>query len=158
MPLPHAGAQVVQLFDSWVGQLAPIDYQTYVAPHVHNILEDLASCGVPVIHFGTGTATLLESMAAAGGNVIGLDWRTPLDDGWKRIGYDRAVQGNLDPCVLFAGRDVIEHRARIVLDQAAGRPGHIFNLGHGVLPETPVDAVQALVDFVHDYRYQPSDA
>lgn len=151
-----AGVQAVQLFDSWVGQLSPLDYQTFVAPHVHGILQDLSSAGVPVIHFGTGTATLLESMTAAGGDVIGLDWRTPLDEGWKRIGYDHAVQGNLDPCVLFAPRKIIQQRARVVLDQAAGRPGHIFNLGHGVLPETPVEEVQALVDFVHEYRFEPT--
>jgi uroporphyrinogen decarboxylase len=105
--------------------------------------------GVPVIHFGTGTHALLELQREAGGDVIGLDWRTPLDEGWKRVGYDRAVQGNLDPTVLFAPIDVVKKHAKRVLDAAGGRPGHIFNLGHGILPETPVDTVKALVDFVH---------
>lgn len=148
----EAGAQAVQLFDSWVGQLAPLDYEQSVAPYVRQILSDLESTGVPVIHFGTGTATLLESMARAGGTVLGLDWRVPLDEGWRRIGYDRAVQGNLDPAVLLADWPVVEQRARDVLDRAAGRSGFIFNLGHGILQPTPVEHVQALVDFVHAYR------
>lgn len=145
-----AGAQAVQLFDSWIGQLSAADYDEFVAPHVRTILSDLQAAGVPVIHFGTGTATLLESMAAVGGSVMGLDWRIPLDQGWERVGHDRAVQGNLDPTTLFAPRDIIQKRAKIVIDQAAGRPGHIFNLGHGILPETPEDEVKALVDFVHE--------
>ncbi|MFW5740497.1 MAG: uroporphyrinogen decarboxylase [Myxococcota bacterium] len=145
----EAGAQAVQLFDSWVGQLAPDDYETHVAPHVGAILRDLEATGVPVVHFGTGTATLLEVMAATGGTVIGLDWRIPLDDGWKRVGENRAVQGNLDPTTLFAPREIIRARAQAVLDRAAGRPGHIFNLGHGILPETPEAEVHALVDFIH---------
>jgi len=144
-----AGVQAVQLFDSWVGQLSAVDYDEFIAPHVKMILSDLSTTGVPVIHFGTGTAMLLESMTAAGGSVIGLDWRVPLDQGWKRVGEDHAVQGNLDPTTLFAPRAVIQKRAKAVLDLAAGRPGHIFNLGHGILPETPEDEVQALVDFVH---------
>jgi uroporphyrinogen decarboxylase len=146
----EAGAQAVQLFDSWVGQLAPEDYTDLVAPHVHTILSDLQTTGVPVIHFGTGTATLLESMAAAGGTVLGLDWRVPLDQGWKRIGHDRAVQGNLDPTTLFAPREIIQKRATSILERAEGRDGHIFNLGHGILPETPEAEVQALIDFVHE--------
>ncbi|MFO0663398.1 MAG: uroporphyrinogen decarboxylase [Polyangiaceae bacterium] len=147
-----AGADAIQLFDSWVGQLSPDDYVEYVQPHVKHILSDVEKLGVPVIHFGTGTATLLELQREAGGTVIGLDWRTPLAEGWKRIGHDRAVQGNLDPTVLFAPREVALAHAKRVLDAAGGRPGHIFNLGHGILPETPVDTVKAVVDFVHAYR------
>jgi len=147
----EAGADVVQLFDSWVGQLSPADYQEYVQPHVRHILQDVMTLGVPVIHFGTGTHTLLESMRDAGGHVIGLDWRTPLAEGWSKVGYDHAVQGNLDPTVLFAPRKVAELHAERVLAEAAGRPGHIFNLGHGILPETPVDTVQAVVDYVHEH-------
>jgi uroporphyrinogen decarboxylase len=145
----EAGADCVQLFDSWVGQLSPDDYREYVLPHATHILKDLGRAGVPVIHFGTGTHALLELMRDAGGDVIGLDWRTPLAEGWARVGHVRAVQGNLDPTVLFAPRAVVERHAARVLAAAAGRPGHIFNLGHGILPETPVDTVQALVDFVH---------
>ena len=146
----EAGAQAVQLFDSWVGQLGQDDYRELVQPHVKHVLGGLA--GVPVIHFGTGTHALLELQREAGGDVIGLDWRTPLAEGWRRVGHDRGVQGNLDPTVLFAPIDVVKKHARRVLDAAEGRPGHIFNLGHGILPETPVDTVKALVDFVHEYR------
>jgi len=149
-----AGVQAVQLFDSWVGQLSRDDYDKLVAPHVSHILRDLETTGVPVIHFGTGTAALLESMTAAGGTVIGLDWRVRLDEGWARVGHDHAVQGNLDPATLTAPRPVIRQRASDVLRRAAGRPGHIFNLGHGIFPETPVDEVQALVDFVHESTAQ----
>ena len=145
-----AGVDAVQLFDSWVGQLSPDQYRTYVLPHTRHVLQDLEQ--VPVIHFGTGTHSLLEAMRDAGGSVIGLDWRTPLSDGWKRVGYDRAVQGNLDPAVLFAPRDVAEREVDRVLAQAGDRPGHIFNLGHGILPETPVETVQAVVDRVHAHR------
>ncbi len=147
-----AGAECVQLFDSWVGQLSREDYTDYVQPHVKHVLQGLTD--VPVIHFGTGTHALLELQRDAGGDVIGLDWRTPLDEGWRRVGYDRAVQGNLDPTVLFAPIDVVKKHAKRVLDAAkvdgVRRPGHVFNLGHGILPETPVDAVKALVDFVHE--------
>jgi uroporphyrinogen decarboxylase len=145
-----AGCQAVQLFDSWVGQLAPDDYETMVAPHVRGILQDVMTRHVPVIHFGVGTGMLLESMAAAGGTVMGLDWRVRLDVGWSRVGHDRAVQGNLDTCMLLAPRNAIQQRAKRVLDLAGARPGHIFNLGHGILPQTPVDEVRALVDFVHE--------
>jgi uroporphyrinogen decarboxylase len=145
----EAGAQAVQLFDSWVGSLSPADYMEHVAPHVRHILRDLEQTGVPVIHFGTNTATLLEAQRDAGGTVIGVDWRIPLGDAWKRIGYDRAIQGNLDPLLLCGPREVAERRARAVLAEAAGRPGHIFNLGHGIVPETPVDHVKALIDLVH---------
>jgi len=144
-----AGADAVQLFDSWVGCLAPADYRTHVLPHVRALLAALRP-GTPAIHFGTGTAGLLEAMRAAGGDVIGLDWRVDLDAGWARVGHDVAVQGNLDPTALLAPIPEIRARAAAVLGQAAGRPGHIFNLGHGILPETPVDHVRALVDAVHE--------
>jgi uroporphyrinogen decarboxylase len=148
----RAGAQALQLFDSWVGALSPEDYEDYVLPHSRLVLARLAAGvpGVPLIHFGTGTASLLPQMARAGGDVIGLDWRTPLDWGWAQVGAERAVQGNLDPLALFAPRPLLAQRVRRVLEQAGGRPGHIFNLGHGLLPETPVDNVRAVVDLVHE--------
>jgi uroporphyrinogen decarboxylase len=145
----EAGAQAVQLFDSWVGDLAPEDYVEHVQPHVRHILADVAKTGVPVLHFGVGTATLLEVMRDAGGSVIGVDWCTPLGDAWKRVGHDRAIQGNMDPCALLATREVAVKHAQRVLDAAGGRPGHVFNLGHGILPETPPDHVKAVVDHVH---------
>src|SRR5512140_99550 len=144
-----AGADCVQLFDSWVGQLSPDDYKDYVQPHVAHILKDVEKAGVPVIHFGTGTHSLLELQRDAGGTAIGLDWRTPFAEGWKRVGYDRAVQGNMDPTVLFAPVEIAKKHAKRVLDAAEKRPGHVFNLGHGILPETPVETVQAVIDFVH---------
>ena len=144
-----AGAQAVQLFDSWVGCLSPDDYREFVLPHTQSVIRNVTP-GVPVIHFGTGTATLLELMREAGGDVIGLDWRVRLDEGWRRIGHDVAVMGNLDPVVLFADQDVIRAQARKILAQAGGRAGHIFNLGHGILPETPVENVVALVEMVHE--------
>jgi uroporphyrinogen decarboxylase len=144
-----AGAQAVQLFDSWVGDLAVEDYVEHVQPHVKHVLGDVMKTGVPVLHFGVGTATLLEAMRDAGGTVIGVDWCTPLADAWKRVGYDYAVQGNMDPCALLATREVAVKHAQRVLDAAAGRPGHIFNLGHGITPETPVDNVKAVVEHVH---------
>jgi uroporphyrinogen decarboxylase len=144
-----AGAQAVQLFDSWVGCLSPDDYREFVLPHTKSVIENVKK-GVPVIHFGTGTAALLELMRKAGGDVIGLDWRVPLDEGWRRVGHDVAVMGNLDPVVLFAKRDVLRAQAKKILEQAGGRAGHIFNLGHGILPETPVENVIALVEMVHD--------
>ncbi len=147
-----AGAQAVQVFDSWVGQLSAADYRTYVFPHSRALFERLAGLGVPRIHFGVGADHLLEAMAAAGGDVMGLDWRTPLDAGWRRLGGDRAVQGNLDPVALFAPLPELRRRVVEILDQAAGRPGHIFNLGHGILPPTPVDRVRAVVEMVHEYR------
>jgi uroporphyrinogen decarboxylase len=147
-----AGADCIQLFDSWVGQLSAEDYVEYVQPHVAHILKDVSKAGVTVIHFGTGTHALLEKMRDAGGDVIGLDWRTPLAEGWARVGHDRAVQGNLDPTVLFAPRAIAEKHAQRVLDAAAKRPGHVFNLGHGILPETPVDTVKAVIDYVHAAR------
>jgi uroporphyrinogen decarboxylase len=144
-----AGAQAVQLFDSWVGCLSPIDYREFVLPYVRSIVTGLTP-GAPLIHFGTGNPALLPLMAEAGGDVIGLDWRIGLDDGWKAVGHDRAVQGNLDPTVLLADVPTIAAQARAILEQAGGRPGHIFNLGHGVLQQTPVDNVRALVDIVHE--------
>jgi uroporphyrinogen decarboxylase len=144
-----AGADAVQLFDSWVGDLAPADYVEHVQPFVRHVLQDVQTAGVPVIHFGTGTASLLERMRDAGGTVIGVDFTTPLADAWARVGHDHAVQGNMDPCALLTTREVAERHAQRVLDAAAGRPGHIFNLGHGILPETPVDNVRAVVDYVH---------
>jgi uroporphyrinogen decarboxylase len=146
-----AGAQAVQLFDSWVGCLSPDDYREFVLPHTQSVIRGVTP-GVPVIHFGTGTAALLELMREAGGDVIGLDWRVRLDEGWQRVGHDVAVMGNLDPVTLFAKRDVLREQARRILEQAGGRPGHIFNLGHGILPETPVENVIALVEMVHGLR------
>lgn len=143
------GADAVQLFDSWVGCLAPDDYRDFVQPHVRNLIRGLTP-GVPVIHFATGNSALLELMRGAGGDVIGLDWRVDLAEAWTRLGDGVAVQGNLDPLVLFASPTEIRRRARHILQKAAGRPGHIFNLGHGVLPNTPVDHVLALVDAVHE--------
>ena len=147
----EAGAQAVQLFDSWVGALGPADYRDYVLPHSKLILWEVQKAGAPAIHFGTDTATLVPSMKEAGGGIIGLDWRTPLDWGWNVLGCDVAVQGNLDPVALFAPRAELERRVRVILDQAANRPGHIFNLGHGILPETPVENVQAVVEMVHEF-------
>ncbi len=144
-----AGADAVQLFDSWVGCLAPADYRRFVLPHMRALFAALAP-GTPAIHFGTDTAGLLECMRAAGGDVIGVDWRIDLDAAWARVGHDVAVQGNLDPVTLFAPIPEIRRRAADILGQAAGRPGHVFNLGHGVLPQTPVDHVRALVDAVHE--------
>jgi uroporphyrinogen decarboxylase len=148
-----AGADAVQVFDSWVGCLSPDDYREFVLPHMQQLIRSITP-GVPVIHFGTGTAGLLELMKEAGGNVIGLDWRVDLEEAWARLGYDVAVQGNLDPVALFAQPSEIRRRAHKILKKADGRPGHIFNLGHGVLPSTPVDHVLALVDAVHEYSSQ----
>ncbi len=151
-----AGAQVVQLFDSWVGGLGPADYREFVQPHVRRIFDGLRD--VPTIHFGTGTAALLELMTNAGGDVIGLDHRLSLGDAWRRIGDARGVQGNLDAARLLAGWDATRDGAQAVLDEAAGRPGHIFNLGHGVLPETSTDNLRRLVDFVHEQTARGSVA
>jgi len=144
-----AGAQAVQLFDSWVGCLGPEDYCRYVLPYVRQIADNL-SPAAPLIHFATGNPALLPHMAEAGGDVIGVDWRVGLADAWQTVGSDRAVQGNLDPLVLLADRKTIAARATEVLAAAAKRPGHIFNLGHGVLQQTPVENVRYLVDFVHE--------
>ncbi|MGH6689460.1 MAG: uroporphyrinogen decarboxylase [Gammaproteobacteria bacterium] len=144
-----AGADAVQLFDSWVGVLSPDDYRAFVLPHVRALIAALAP-GTPVIHFGTGTASLLPLMRQAGGDVIGLDWRVDLAAGWAAVGHDVGVQGNLDPAVLLGPPSLIRERVRAILDRAAGRPGHIFNLGHGVHQQTPVDHVRAMVDAVHE--------
>lgn len=144
-----AGAQAVQLFDSWVGCLSAGDYAEYVMPHVQLIFEGLNHEGVPLIHFGTGTTAILKAMRQAGGDVIGIDWRIPIDEAWAMVGYDRAVQGNLDPVTLFGPISEIERRVTDILRRAAGRPGHIFNLGHGILPNTPVENVAATIDLVH---------
>jgi uroporphyrinogen decarboxylase len=145
----EAGADAVQLFDSWIGCLSPADYRQFVLPHTRAVIRGLKP-GVPVIHFGTGTSSFLRDFAAAGGDVIGVDFRVELDAAWQEIGPGRGIQGNLDPVVLLGPADVIRGQARRVLDQAAGRPGHIFNLGHGVLPQTPVENVIALVEMVHE--------
>lgn len=146
-----AGAQAVQLFDSWVGALSPADYQTFVLPYSRQVLQSVQGLGVPVIHFGTNTAALLPQIKQAGGSVIGLDWRISLQVGWRILGTDVAVQGNLDPALLFAPRPVLRAQVEEILYQADGRPGHIFNLGHGILEHTPVDAVKAVVDMVHEF-------
>jgi uroporphyrinogen decarboxylase len=143
----RAGADVIQVFDSWVGALTPADYEEFVAPYSARII---AAVDVPTIHFGTGTATLLQNMAEAGGDVIGLDWRIPLDRGWAEVGEDRGVQGNLDPAVLLGPWDRIEAETRAILDRAGGRPGHVFNLGHGVPPETDPAVLRQLTEFVHE--------
>ena len=144
-----AGAQCVQLFDSWVGCLGPGDYRRYVLPYMKQILEGITP-GVPVINFGTGNPELLPHLAEAGGSVIGVDWRIPLDKAWQTIGYHKAVQGNMDPMVLLGEQDLIKRRVQEVLDQAGGRPGHIFNLGHGVVQQTPVENAIAVIDYVHE--------
>jgi len=143
----RAGADVIQLFDSWVGALSPADYAEFVAPYSARIL---AAVDVPTIHFGTGTATLLDDMAAAGGDVIGLDWRIPLDEGWERVGEEQGVQGNLDPAVLLGPWERAEAAALDVLERARGRRGHIFNLGHGVLPGTDPDVLRRLTELVQE--------
>jgi uroporphyrinogen decarboxylase len=150
-----AGAQCVQLFDSWVGCLGPDDYRRYVLPHTRSIVQAIAP-GTPVINFGTGNPALLELYAEAGGDVIGVDWRIRLDEAWRIVGHDRGVQGNLDPLVLLATPEEIRRRAGEVLAQAAGRPGHIFNLGHGIVPQTPVENVIALVDAVRELSARPA--
>jgi uroporphyrinogen decarboxylase len=151
----RAGAQAVQVFDSWVGTLCPQDYEVFVLQYSQKVLQAAKAQDVPVIHFGTNTTTLLPLMKRAGGDVIGLDWRVPLDDGWALLGEDVAVQGNLDPAVLFAPLPEIQKRIQDILRRAAGRPGHIFNLGHGILQHTPVENVKAVVDMVHEYSRIP---
>jgi uroporphyrinogen decarboxylase len=145
----EAGVDAVQLFDSWVGALNARDYREFVLPHTRRIFDALARHGVPTIHFGVGTGAILPEMREAGGDVIGADWRIPLDDAWQRIGADRAIQGNLDPTVLLGPVERALAATDDVLERAAGRPGHIFNLGHGILPSTPVDRVQAVARYVH---------
>lgn len=151
----QAGAQVVQLFDSWIGALSPADYEEYVLPHTQAIFDGLKDLAVPTIHFGTGTAGLLERLARAGGDVISLDWRVALEEGWARVGFDRGIQGNLDPMLLLAPWSRIERGVDEVLKQADRRPGHIFNLGHGVLPETPYENLTRVVELVHSRTELP---
>jgi uroporphyrinogen decarboxylase len=153
----RAGVQAVQVFDSWVGNLSPEDYRASVQPHMQELFRRLDP-SVPTIHFSTGTSGFIELIAAAGGDVVGLDWRIAIEDGWQRIGHERAVQGNLDPGILLAPRTVIRDRVRDLLERVAGRAGHIFNIGHGILPETPVDNVRALVDAVHEMSAHGSGA
>jgi uroporphyrinogen decarboxylase len=145
----EAGVNAIQVFDSWVGALNARDYREFILPHSRRIFEALSSYDVPTIHFGVGTGSILSDLREAGGTVIGADWRTPLDEAWQRIGFDRAIQGNLDPTLLLGPLDRALSAADDVLARAAGRPGHIFNLGHGILPTTPVEHVQALAHYVH---------
>ena len=147
----RAGADAIQVFDSWVGCLSVEDYRQHVLPRTAELIRNLKSTGAPVIYFGTDSSALLRSMKETGAEVIGLDWRIPLDEGWKALGNAGAVQGNLDPVALFASWKQVRDRAREVLDRAAGRPGHIFNLGHGILPETPVENVKALAEYVQEH-------
>jgi uroporphyrinogen decarboxylase len=144
-----AGASVLQIFDPWVGALAPAPYRDRVLPHMRRLFDEIGDLAVPVIHFGVGTSELLELMRDAGGDAIGIDHRISLDRAWERLGHATAIQGNLDPAVLLAPWDVVEREAIDVLDRVGGRPGHVFNLGHGVLPDTPVESLQRLVELVH---------
>jgi uroporphyrinogen decarboxylase len=146
----EAGAQAVQLFDSWAGALSPSDYRRFVLPASRRVFEEVAALGVPGIHFGVDTSTLLELMAEAGADVIGVDWRVPLDQARHRLGRRHAVQGNLDPALCLAPWPVVQAEARRVMADAGSEPGHIFNLGHGVLPETEPDILRRLVELVHD--------
>jgi uroporphyrinogen decarboxylase len=148
----QAGADVIQIFDSWVGSLSLTDYREYAFEAAKRLVRAVQQMGVPVIYFGVETAGLLEAMAATGADVIGLDWRQPLDAGWRAVGHGRAVQGNLDPITLFAPPEVLEQRVREILRAANGRVGHIFNLGHGIVPGTPVEHVQAVVKMVREFR------
>ena len=152
----HAGVDAVQLFDSWVGCLSPTDYHRYVLPHSHQIFESLKDSGIPRIHFGTGTSTLLEEMKQAGGDVFSIDWRIPIDQAWQRLGESVAVQGNLDPAVLLANTKIIEAHATEILKRTSHRLGHIFNLGHGMLPDTPTENVIELVRFIHNTKMDGS--
>jgi uroporphyrinogen decarboxylase len=144
-----AGVDAVQVFDSWVGALNERDYREFILPHARRIFDRLATRDVPTIHFGVGTGSILGVLREAGGDVIGADWRTPIDEAWERVGFDRAIQGNLDPTLLLGPIDRVLAGADDVLARAGGRPGHIFNLGHGILPSTPVGHVQALARHVH---------
>jgi uroporphyrinogen decarboxylase len=150
----EAGADVIQIFDSWVGSLALTDYRAYAFEATQQLVRAVQQMGVPVIYFGVETAGLLGQMAATGADVIGLDWRQPLDEGWRAVGHGHAVQGNLDPITLFAPLEILEQRVHEVLRAADGRPGHIFNLGHGIVPGTPVENVQAVVRMVRDFRLE----
>lgn len=147
----EAGAAAVQVFDSWAGALSPADYERYVLPYNRRMLERLAAAGVPTIHFATGNPALLPWIAEAGGDGIGVDWRIPIDEAWDVIGHDRAIQGNLDPAALLAGEEVAIAKARDILERVGGRPGHIFNVGHGILPGTDPAVIRAVVEFVHAF-------
>jgi uroporphyrinogen decarboxylase len=147
----RAGADVIQIFDSWVGCLSADDYRRYVLAHVTDLVKRLQRSRAPIIYFGTDSATLLPAMKETGAEVIGLDWRIPLDEGWRSLEFRGAVQGNLDPVLLFAGWKELQSRAQEILRRAGGRPGHIFNLGHGILPETPVENVKNLARFVQEH-------
>ena len=149
-----AGAQALQIFDSWVGCMSPQDYEKYIMPHTRRIISKLKETGVPIINFTTGTSTLLDSVSQAGGDVISFDWRINIDDAWNKIGYDRSIQGNLDPTLLFAPIPIIRERVHDIMKRVSGRSGHIFNLGHGILQHTPVDHVKAVVDMVHEYQHE----
>jgi uroporphyrinogen decarboxylase len=146
----QSGVQALQIFDSWVGCLTPSDYEEYVLPYSKKVMDGVGK-SVPLIHFATSNATLLELMKRAGGDVIGVDWRINIGEAWARLGYDVAIQGNLDPVILFGPVDLIEKNVKKILDSVGNRPGHIFNLGHGILPNTSPDHVAALVDMVHEY-------
>jgi uroporphyrinogen decarboxylase len=147
-----AGARAIQVFDSWVGALGPDDYVRYVAPYSRALIERIRSSGVPVIHFGTGAGGFFRELHAAGGDVLALDWRVNIDQAWMEISYRSAIQGNLDPAILFAPLPELKARVHELLKRTGTRPGHIFNLGHGILPETPVENVKAVVDFVRNFK------
>ena len=153
----QAGADVIQIFDSWVGSLSLTDYRDYAFEASKRLVRSVQQMGVPVIYFGVETASLLGAMAETGADVIGLDWRLPLDDGWRAVGHGRAVQGNLDPITLFAPVELLELRVKEILRSANGRPGHIFNLGHGIVPNTPVENVQAVARMVREFRLEPAN-
>ncbi len=146
-----AGARALQLFDSWVGCLSPSDYEEFVLPYSKLILDGVSTLEVPLIHFGTDTATLLPLMKKAGGSVMSVDWRINIDEAWKLVGYDVAIQGNLDPAILLTNSGTVQRYAKEILERTRGRPGHIFNLGHGILPNTPPGNVKTLVDYVHSF-------
>lgn len=148
-----AGAQALQIFDSWIGCISPHDYREFILPYSKRMMDKLEDTGVPIINFSTGTSAMLDLIKQVGGDVMSFDWRINLDDAWKTVGEDKSVQGNLDPSVLFAPIPVIRQRVHDILRRAGGRPGHIFNLGHGILQHTPVDHVKAVVDMVHEYRH-----
>jgi uroporphyrinogen decarboxylase len=152
-----SGAAALQIFDSWVGALSPNDYRAFVMPHTRRLIAAASALGVPVIHFGTGTSGLLELLRESGGDVIGVDWRIDLGAAWQRIGFDRAVQGNLDPVLLYAPRETLRPAVEHIVRQANERPGHIFNLGHGILPTTPVENVEAVIEWVRELSSTPTN-
>ena len=147
-----AGANAIQIFDSWVGALSPADYEEYVLPQTRMMIRQVQTIGLPVIYFGTGASSFMPLLHQAGADVLGVDWRIPLDEAWRSVGYEPAVQGNLDPLTLLAPLPVLRKRVEAILDQAGGRPGHIFNLGHGIIPQTPVENVKAVVKIVREYQ------